>query len=183
MDAITSLDRAVVWRFVEPPPKELERFSCRLAADRSTRRSIPPVQPFLVVTPAGMREADELRRALVVRGATVVERRSIADWPRLASVTSPRRPEREEILRAYAVEQVWRGLFPRASAELWLLDGERSFERLHAWKPALHQVTRGVQVTVQLLYDSFVTHLPAFHAPAPCDLDREWRALNALLPA
>lgn len=182
MDALTSLDRAVVWRFVEPPATELERFSRRMAADRSTTRSTPPVRPFLVVTPAGMRDADTLRRALVVRGATIVDRRPIADWPRFASVTSHRRPERDDLLRAYAEEQVWRGLFPRAAAELWLLDGERSFERLHAWKPALHQVTRGVQVTVQSLYDSYVTQLSAFHAPEPRELDREWRALNALLP-
>ncbi|MBI5362871.1 MAG: hypothetical protein HZA53_06805 [Planctomycetes bacterium] len=180
MNAQSSLDRAVVWRFETPPRPELESFARRLAADLTSLRTPAPARPFLAVTPAGARFSDELFRALAIRGVAITERRSVTDWPRIASALHARSLDHEALLRAFAHEELWRGLFPREDAEVWILDGDRAFERARAWKAQLRERLRGVQVTVQSLYDSFEAGLHAFHVPEPTELEREWRALTAL---
>lgn len=179
MNAQSSLERAVVWRFDPPSRSELDGFARRLAADLASPRTPAPARPFLAVTPAGARFADELLRAFAIRGVVITERRSAADWPRIASALHARSLDRDALLRAFAHEEVWRGLFPRTDAEVWLVDGDRAFERARAWKARLRERVRGVQVTVQGLYDSFEVGLHAFHVPEPLDLEREWRALAA----
>ncbi|MBK7876954.1 MAG: hypothetical protein IPJ77_14615 [Planctomycetes bacterium] len=181
MDALSSLERTVVWRFDAPTRAELESFRARLAADLSNPRTPPPVRPFAVVTPAGLRFAESLERALSVRGARVAEKRALSDWPRAATALYAKSFDPDRLVRAFAYEELWRNLFPRQDAELWMLDDDRALERARAWKAELRQRVRGVQVTVQGVFESFEAGLHAFHLPDPIDLEREWRATMALL--
>ena len=43
MDALTSLDRDVVWRFEAPTRAQMDRFRARIVADLSRGLPIPPV--------------------------------------------------------------------------------------------------------------------------------------------
>ncbi len=180
MDALSSLERTVVWRFDAPTRAELDSFRARLAADLANPRTPPPTRPVVGVTPAGLRFADSLERALAVRGAPIVEKRTFADWPRAATALYARSFDPDRLVRAFAYEELWRNLFPRQDAELWVLADERALDRARAWKAELRARVRGVQVTVQGLFESFEAGLHSFHLPEPLDLEREWRAAIAL---
>jgi hypothetical protein len=176
MDASTSLERDVVWRFEPPTSEQLARFRARIIADLSRGKEIPPARPFAIVSPAGMRQAADLERAFCVRGARVVEKRLHPRWPRCASAVIGQGLERDSLLRAYLHEQLWTALFPRAHAELWILENDRALERALAWETALRELAPGVRVTVQGLLESLDAELTAFHLPIERNLEREWRA-------
>lgn len=177
MNSLTSLERTVVWRFDDPSSADLASFRSRVRADLATSKKPEAVRPFLVVTPVGLRAADELLRAFAIRGIVLAERRVIEPWPRCASAMSARTLDDVETLRSFTHEEIWRALFPRGDAEQWVLDGDVSLERARAWRTALREIVRSVRVTVQGVRDSVEIELPALHVPESADLEREWRAL------
>ena len=85
----------------------------------------------------------------------------------------------DRLVRAFAYEQLWRNLFPRQDAELWMLADDRALERARAWKAELRERVRGVQVTVQGVLEGFEAGLHSIHVPDAVDLEREWRAATA----
>lgn len=188
MDALTSLERDVVWRFETPSRAALERLRARVVADLARKIDVPPPRPFVVVSPAGMRRAIELERALCVRGARVVEKRFHPRWPRSAAIAIARELASgaandiareltsDALTRAYLHEELWNGLFPRGHAEVWILEDERALERALAWRDALREVAPGVRVTVQGVLESSEVDLEPFHLPIERHLEREWRA-------
>lgn len=177
MNSLTSLERTVVWRFDDPSTADLASFRSRVRADLATSKTPPAVRPFVVVTPVGLRAADELQRAFAIRGIVRAERHVLEPWPRCASAMYARTLDDAETLRSYTHEEIWRALFPRGAAEQWVLDGDVSLERARAWRTAVREIVRSVRVTVQGVRDSVELELPALHVPESADLEREWRAL------
>lgn len=180
MDADSSLERPVVWRTSTPSPAELELALRRLREAALLKDRPANVPPFVVVTPSGLRRRETLTRALEIRGVRVVERRTITNWARIASVLSLPAGgfDTKCAADALALEEVWRGLFPRDEAELWVLADDRSLERARAWRASLGESVRGVQVTLQDVRDSRTLELGALHVPASHAVEREWLLLG-----
>ncbi len=187
MDAETSLDRPVVWRTNAPSAAELELVSRRMRAAHELVRAAqlrPPSAPaFLIVTPAGLRRETDLERELAIRGVVVRERRPLLEWSRAASILrggaagEAREMESGALASALALEDVWRGLFPRDAAQLWILADDRSLERARAWRQLLRRSLRGVQVILQGVHDSREIELESLHVPNSDAVEREWNAL------
>jgi hypothetical protein len=186
MDAETSLDRPVVWRTRVPSASELELALRRLRAARELAErgptDRPPVSapPFVVVTPAGLRRIQALERDLAIRGIAVRERRTLEAWSHAASALLPGALDAPSIAGALVLEEVWRGLFPRDAAELWILADDRALERARAWREGLRASLRGVQVTLQALHASREIELRALHVPDSDAVEREWSVLTAV---
>ncbi len=165
----------VEWAMFRACISRLRRLDARL----SEAELIP--MPFLVVTPEGTEDRVRLRDSFLLAGIHVLRRISIPNWARAQTILSVHRYEEDDLLRAWAEEELWRLLYPGDRGECWFLWSPRVCRRLVTDLKSLLPELAGRKTRVTLRDRSIPLLLPPVHVPDEGGLDGEFRRLTWLL--
>jgi hypothetical protein len=157
----------------------------RLIEIRSKLRRPPAAEPFLVVTPLGLKAKRAMVNLLAGRAIQIKARKPLPDWPAVSTLLYVRRTDRPRIVKALCYESIWSRLFRIRTAEIWLLRDYGDYRRLVRDKRDLrdrmdsvclsaHARTRGESQSIRI-------NLHPFHAPDAKHLTREAAILNLMV--